>query len=420
MSDESIRKDISKPADDIGKPISEAEAPTPTRKSTCAHCNQPIENADGLWVSPVKNGSTAYCDSSMSLHKEVGAAEAPTPTQPLNIPFQRKLTVVMMPDDSRQQADKDVDTDAATTVRIGVSENYFHQLRLRVAQKPEIEKDIVVFNIAKSGVIREVGMKFEDELKWPVGFMNEAWDIESEIQKARGGKFPEVGAAEAPTPQLIYSGGCALHPKFDGPCSSCREVRKEEEAEAPTPTQPMSDAELTADDNWCPTCGDPREACICTKSSDGLRVAALVSAIQIFRMNAGRHEGDHDFSDGANCSKCVESYNHYETTLDEALSAVADGELLCPIHRELDANGHLAPFSNCVACIRNERDELRARLAASPSDEQIEKEAANWWRKHQDDFVAEIRGAGMDTHSLYDTKAAAIAFYKHMSKVGEE
>lgn len=26
---------------------------------------------------------------------------------------------------------------------------------------------------------------------------------------------------------------------------------------------PLSDEELTADDNWCSLCGDPREACLC-------------------------------------------------------------------------------------------------------------------------------------------------------------
>ena len=26
---------------------------------------------------------------------------------------------------------------------------------------------------------------------------------------------------------------------------------------------PLTDEELTADDNWCPDCGDPREACLC-------------------------------------------------------------------------------------------------------------------------------------------------------------
>jgi hypothetical protein len=39
-------------------------------------------------------------------------------------------------------------------------------------------------------------------------------------------------------------------------------------------------------------------------------------------------------------------------------------ELLCDVHKSLDERGELAPFRNCVACIRNHRDEL---LAATPA-----------------------------------------------------
>ena len=33
-------------------------------------------------------------------------------------------------------------------------------------------------------------------------------------------------------------------------------------------------------------------------------------------------------------------------------------DLLCPPHASLDANGHLEPFDNCIACLRVQRDEL--------------------------------------------------------------
>lgn len=36
---------------------------------------------------------------------------------------------------------------------------------------------------------------------------------------------------------------------------------------------------------------------------------------------------------------------------------------LCPVHRQLDDSRQLTPLDNCVACIRVERDELRAKLA---------------------------------------------------------
>lgn len=39
---------------------------------------------------------------------------------------------------------------------------------------------------------------------------------------------------------------------------------------------------------------------------------------------------------------------------------------LCPIHRQLDDIRQLRPLDNCVACIRVERDELKAEIAAAP------------------------------------------------------
>jgi hypothetical protein len=39
-------------------------------------------------------------------------------------------------------------------------------------------------------------------------------------------------------------------------------------------------------------------------------------------------------------------------------------DLLCPPHANLAASGKLKSLDNCVACIRNERDELREHLRA--------------------------------------------------------
>jgi GTP1/Obg family GTP-binding protein len=36
--------------------------------------------------------------------------------------------------------------------------------------------------------------------------------------------------------------------------------------------------------------------------------------------------------------------------------------LLCPVHASLDSRDKLKPFDNCIACIRNERDELRSKI----------------------------------------------------------
>lgn len=36
---------------------------------------------------------------------------------------------------------------------------------------------------------------------------------------------------------------------------------------------------------------------------------------------------------------------------------------LCPVHERLDKSGGLRPMDNCVACLRNERDELKALVS---------------------------------------------------------
>lgn len=43
---------------------------------------------------------------------------------------------------------------------------------------------------------------------------------------------------------------------------------------------------------------------------------------------------------------------------EEKLQEIA-ANFLCPIHKSLDDRDELKPFDNCIACIRNERDELR-------------------------------------------------------------
>jgi hypothetical protein len=51
--------------------------------------------------------------------------------------------------------------------------------------------------------------------------------------------------------------------------------------------------------------------------------------------------------------------------LEENHAGECGDGLLCPVHANLDADGKLRPFDNCIACIRNERDELRPILKES-------------------------------------------------------
>ena len=62
----------------------------------------------------------------------------------------------------------------------------------------------------------------------------------------------------------------------------------------------------------------------------------------------------------AHASYCSLSMEPKATECDCQPQAKSLSDLLCPPHANLDAAGHLEPFDNCIACIRAERDELRA------------------------------------------------------------
>lgn len=77
------------------------------------------------------------------------------------------------------------------------SEMFFHRLRLRAAQDPSLMDKIAVYFIdePKDGVCsppRAVGLRQEDYLRWPESFLQEAWEMETQIKvvrKARDSKL---------------------------------------------------------------------------------------------------------------------------------------------------------------------------------------------------------------------------------------
>ena len=48
--------------------------------------------------------------------------------------------------------------------------------------------------------------------------------------------------------------------------------------------------------------------------------------------------------------------------IEKLMKETGDEWLLCPVHSSLDQRGALKPFDNCIACIRNQRDELLEKL----------------------------------------------------------
>jgi predicted ATPase len=71
------------------------------------------------------------------------------------------------------------------------SEMFFHRLRLLAAMNEDLANKITVYFIDPPGLDglcrqpRKVGLNFEDELKWPPKFLQEAWEAEAQIKAVR-------------------------------------------------------------------------------------------------------------------------------------------------------------------------------------------------------------------------------------------
>lgn len=71
------------------------------------------------------------------------------------------------------------------------SEMFFHRLRLRAEMNKDLADRIAVYFIdppKADGMCsnpREVGLGFDDELRWPARFLQEAWEVEAQISAAR-------------------------------------------------------------------------------------------------------------------------------------------------------------------------------------------------------------------------------------------
>jgi predicted ATPase len=71
------------------------------------------------------------------------------------------------------------------------SEMFFHQLRLRAAMNQDLAENIAVYFVDspdEGGLCRDprrVDLGAKGEITWPIGFLDEAWDKESQIKLVR-------------------------------------------------------------------------------------------------------------------------------------------------------------------------------------------------------------------------------------------
>jgi predicted ATPase len=79
------------------------------------------------------------------------------------------------------------------------SEMFFHRLRLRAAMSDELRTKIAVYffdpDTSRDQCLppRLVGLDQNEELRWPVDFLQEAWEIEAQISAVREGRRLKLG-----------------------------------------------------------------------------------------------------------------------------------------------------------------------------------------------------------------------------------
>jgi len=119
------------------------------------------------------------------LEERIRVADAEEPKLLPPVTMEKALTVLMQTDDGDNEAERylaNIDDGCAFVVT--KSEMFFHQLRLSVAKNPEIANKVSVL-FYQDGEYKKVGLGYEDELHWPVGFLEGAWSMEIEISKVR-------------------------------------------------------------------------------------------------------------------------------------------------------------------------------------------------------------------------------------------
>jgi hypothetical protein len=99
-------------------------------------------------------------------------------------------------------------------------------------------------------------------------------------------------------------------------------------------------------DTPCTQCEHP-ESVVAPSAPQQEKCQHCISSIKRVRLTDGTFA--HAFFEGSKawCEPCSNG------------EARILADLLCPVHQRLDQIGKLQPFDNCIACIRNERDELK-------------------------------------------------------------
>lgn len=138
--------------------------------------------------------------------KQAASTVAP-PHEP--IVTQRALTVILSPDNGGERADGCLARiDDGQEIVTAPTPMFFHRLRRRVAEKPDLAKKIQVLYVTPQKV-QEIGLRAEDELRWPEGFEQELWVEENAIKELRS---PSPAPVQAEPPKCPNCGSDKVAP----------------------------------------------------------------------------------------------------------------------------------------------------------------------------------------------------------------
>ena len=120
-----------------------------------------------------------------ALEERIRVADAEEPKLLPPVTMEKALTVLMQTDEGDIEAERylaNIDDGCAFVVT--KSEMFFHQLRLSVANNPDLTNKISVL-FYQNGEYKNIGLGYKDELRWPTGFLQGAWEKETEINEVR-------------------------------------------------------------------------------------------------------------------------------------------------------------------------------------------------------------------------------------------
>jgi hypothetical protein len=122
----------------------------------------------------------------------------------------KRLVVIIPKNHADREADAAIHRAAipggTQEVLIVKDEQFFHQLRLRSAQCPEVMDMVDVFYAQDDGRLEPMGLRFEDELRWPAGAFSEGWEKEAKINLVR-----QRANAESPESIARYENMLGIH-----------------------------------------------------------------------------------------------------------------------------------------------------------------------------------------------------------------